>query len=765
MKKRILSIALTVALLITLIPTGAVTARAESEFTISPEMVEVIKKWEGFNCKPYWDYQQWTVGYGTRVPDGKLNEYMTNGIPEEEATQLLTEMLNTMGKSVNSFLDKFCLTVNQAQFDALVSLTFNVGNAWLFKPGTLRTAIVEGWTGDDLVHAMSLWSNAGSTTLPALVRRRLAETETYLNGVYSATPPAHFGYVQFDGNGGESDLRVQGFDVAAEPAIRAVATYEDYTFEGWYTDPTGGEKITHLDASLKGYTLYAHWSAGSDGEVPDTTPEEIVGTAVNYEKQVATGVLHSFQQPVEGALVVDAYTNGELVKIVAEYTDAAGITWGQLEKGAWINLAYTQDYREPEDEEGPGVRVTVTGDGVNVRRGPSTSFAVVAKANSGDVLEVTATQRGAGYLWGKTELGWIALKYTDYDAVVNGTKPPQEDPTEPTEPEETEPTEPEETEPTEPEETEPTEPEVTEPAEPEEPKDTVVATGTVRLQSGVLNVRSGPSTGYGIVGSVPNGQRLEFFELKTAGSMEWGRTASGWVSMSYVLLDKTQEPGTQEPEPQEPEVTAVTGKVTLTSGRLNLRSGPGTGYTVVGWLNAGDTVVITEQKLTNGTFWGKTDRGWVSMNYITLKTENADQEGNKPVLGIVQTTGGLLRARTGPGTSYPIAGYIANGSQIEIFEQQVVAGVTWGRTEKGWVCFELVKLKDADTGKQPDAGEKVGTVITNGLRIRTGAGTDYRIVGRLYNGEKVTVLETKEVDGTTWGRIANGWISLDYVEF
>ena len=38
----------------------------------------------------------------------------------------------------------------------------------------------------------------------------------------------------------------------------------------------------------------------------------------------------------------------------------------------------------------------------------------------------------------------------------------------------------------------------------------------------------------------------------------------------------------------------------------------------------------------------------------------------------------------------------------------------------------------------------------------------FAIVSYLYNGTKVTILETKTVAGSQWGRISNGWICLDY---
>ena len=95
MKKHILCLILTVALLISLIPLGALQADAASEFVTGTEMIEILKKWEGFSPKPFWDYKQWTVGYGTSVPEGKLEEYKANGITEEEATQLLANSLRS----------------------------------------------------------------------------------------------------------------------------------------------------------------------------------------------------------------------------------------------------------------------------------------------------------------------------------------------------------------------------------------------------------------------------------------------------------------------------------------------------------------------------------------------------------------------------------------------------------------------------------------------------------------------------------------------
>ena len=780
MKKRILSIVITIALLVTLIPLGAVPVSGASEFVASQEMISVLKAFEGFSRYPYWDYSQWTVGYGTRVPDGKLTEYQTNGIPEEEAEALLAEFLENMGSAVNSFADKFGLQLTQAQFDALLSLSFNCGTSWLYKASTLRTAVVEGWTGDDFIFAFAQWSNSGNETIEGLIRRRLAEANMYLNGVYDVSVPANYSYVRFDPNGGTCEIKVQGYEVNTTPAIRAVPTYDNYIFDGWYTDATGGEKIEKLDSGVKRYTLYAHWRAGDGSNTNQNPTQEITGTAVNYEKQIATGVLNSFQQPVSGSLVVDAYQNGEVVKIVAEYTDASGIKWGKVaNNGGWINLAYTKNFDDTASDEGPGVKVTVTGSDVNIRRGPGTAYAVVGQADKGDTLEITSTASGGGYVWGKSTRGWIALKYTNYDVVTKGEESEQK---------------PQETPETKPEEKPQEQPST------DKKEETVVATGKVKVNSGRLNVRSGPSTGYGTVGSLGNGDTVTIYEIKKVGTMEWGRIGENkWISLSYVVLDKTQtednkqentQPETKpEEKPQEqPEnnttSSAVTGKVVVTSGRLNVRSGAGTNYSVVGWLSAGETVTITEQKTVNGTPWGKTAKGWVCMNYISVtggsSTEsNTGNTGNQTgstndntttgIKGVVSASGSMLRVRSGPGSSYAIAGYLEDGTEVEILEQKTVGATVWARISKGWISMNYVKVTDGSTttpAPETDnntASTVTGTVIADVLNVRSGAGTNNRIVGRLCNGQQVTILETKMVGNVKWGRISTGWISMDYI--
>lgn len=200
---------------------------------------------------------------------------------------------------------------------------------------------------------------------------------------------------------------------------------------------------------------------------------------------------------------------------------------------------------------------------------------------------------------------------------------------------------------------------------------------------------------------------------------------------------------------EEGEVGYVVG------GSLNIRSGPGTEYDILGTLTSGDQVIILEQRIVGSSTWGRTASGWVSMNYISL--------GEQPsVIGTV--TAKSLNVRQGPGTSYDTVDTVSQGDQVVIYEQTTVDGKTWGRTDLGWISLQYVSLQTV--GPQPD-GEttvSIGTVTGKTLNVRDGAGTGYDVVDTLKKGDEVTILEQVTVSGDEWGRIESGWISLKYVK-
>lgn len=706
--KRITSLLLAIVLFAGLVLTAAPTVHAASEMTVSDALVEILKNEEGFSAKPYWDYGQYTVGYGTRCPDDMLEEYKNNGISKEDAEVLLRNYLAGTESTINKkFIDKYGLTLSQNQFDALITFSYNCGTGWINKTGDVFfNAVKNGATGSELINAFTLWCSAGGQILPGLVRRRLCEANMYLNNTYSNTKPNNYGFVYYNANGGSVSYRIQGYNAADNVAPAYTPVYAGHTFQGWYTEKTGGTKVTTLTAELSGDTLYARWDGGST-EQETTTP-------------------------------------------------AAGVS------------------------------ITVTATDVNLRKGPGTNYGIVGTANKGDTMVITETASGSGYEWGKAGEKWIALKFTNYaTAVKEQDKTPEE-----TKPEETttpETTVPETTVP------ETTVPETTAP-EATEPEATTV-TGTIKANGG-LALRKGPGTGYERIRYLPNGSKVTVLEQKKAGSMTWGRISEGWISMTYVVLDKTETkpetttpetteptvPETTAPEATEPAATTVTGTIKA-SGGLALRKGPGFGYARIRYIANGTKVTILEQKKADNMTWGKISEGWISMNYVVLDkaeakpetttpettvpentvpetTAPAESEGEKTTLtGTVKVSDGLS-VRKGAGTNHAVKKYLYNGTKVTITEVKEVNGTKWGNMGEGWISLDYVVLD----GQQSTSNADTKTVIADCLRVRQTPSTSATIVGYYYQNAKVQILETQVVDGTTWGKTSKGWISMDYVK-
>lgn len=662
MKKRLFCLILSLLLVVGLLPLG-LRANAAESMGMSQKGIDLLKEFEGFSRMPYWDYSQYTVGYGTRCPDEDLDRYLRDGITEAEAEALLRTYTDAIGRALNNFTASYGITLTQNQFDALAMFSFNCGTGWLYEEGQLRSAVLNGATGNSLIHPLTLWCNAGGSILTGLVRRRLCEANLYLNAFYSSAPPANYGYVLYNGNGGTSSPRIQGYDTDLTAAILPTPTRTGYGFDGWYTAASGGSRVSVLDSGVKNRTLYAHWTEG--GSDNDATVETGLGKAVSYRRTTTEGV-NVYSYPDPEATIIDTLSAGSEVLIVEEYS-----SFGRVNSSGWILLDSTKEAESNDNSISP-VTVTVQNTEVNVRSGPGTNYSIVGSTDKGDTMTITAVATGTGYTWGQFSQGWIALMYTNYDSVSKG------------------------------------DPEPTTPTTPSTPS--AVATGTVTADSG-LCVRSGPGTGYSVLSYLSRGDRVEITEQTTNGSMTWGKISGGWICMDYVKLDAGSVTPPEATKPTEPAPTTEP----------------------------------TTAPTTEAT---------------TAPTEPAPTEppAQETQTGTVVADGGL-RIRSGPSTDYSIVGYLDNGDSVTIRETRN----GWGRISDGWISLDYVRFENAAPAPA-EPSESTGTVIADCLLVRSGAGLSNSVVGYLYYGEKVTYTETQEADGMTWGKTSQGWISLSYVK-
>ena len=156
MRKRIISLVLALLLFVGLFPVAANAA----SLTYSDALVNYIKYGEGFSPTLYQDTGGWCIGYGCLVnPD----DY-PNGITEPEAEALLREKMDLLANEVKRFLNSYGVSVTQGQFDAMCSMTYNLGGYWLSAANTLPKMIINGawnYSAEDIVSAFAAWCHVG----------------------------------------------------------------------------------------------------------------------------------------------------------------------------------------------------------------------------------------------------------------------------------------------------------------------------------------------------------------------------------------------------------------------------------------------------------------------------------------------------------------------------------------------------------------------------------------------------------------------------
>ena len=147
--------------------------------------IELIKEFEGFRCSAYLcPSGVWTIGYG-HTKDVHPGDYVTKDRGEEYLRQDLAYFEDAVA-------DLITVPLNQFEFDALVSFTFNCG-AGALGESTLRKRLNAGEPKCKVFsEELPKWVNGANGPLPGLVRRRDAEVEL----ACSQDSPIHAGESQ-----------------------------------------------------------------------------------------------------------------------------------------------------------------------------------------------------------------------------------------------------------------------------------------------------------------------------------------------------------------------------------------------------------------------------------------------------------------------------------------------------------------------------------------------------------------------------------------
>jgi uncharacterized protein YraI len=314
-----------------------------------------------------------------------------------------------------------------------------------------------------------------------------------------------------------------------------------------------------------------------------------------------------------------------------------------------------------------------------------------------------------------------------------------------------------------------------------------------------VNVRSGPSALFPVVGTLGYGTRVEKGLCIGGGSARWCEvetmdgTLAGYVSGRF-LVEGGDQP-TDDDLVGGPDYWQVVGLAS--NERLGVRLEPRSGSTVLATLTNREIVRNLGCRMSGSQRWcrirsitGMDVTGWVSARYLRESggpvQPPAGGDAGGPDFYVVQglTAGDTLNVRTRPSTRGDVIARLSQGTRVRNLGCEVIGQSRWCRIRTtgagavtGWVNGRY--LRESGGPVQPPAGGDDGGPdfyvvrgLTAGdtLNVRSQPSTRGDVIARLSQGTRVRNLGCEVIGQSRWCRIrttgtvaVTGWVNGRYL--
>ncbi len=266
-----------------------------------------------------------------------------------------------------------------------------------------------------------------------------------------------------------------------------------------------------------------------------------------------------------------------------------------------------------------------------------------------------------------------------------------------------------------------------------------------------------------LIGAPANADGYTWWNLNVAGT-----SLNGWVASDFLDQGGASWPAGTD--------------VHVNSNNVNLRSGPGLGYAVLGTFNDGaNASVVAGPQSADGFTWytismvmdGQGMVGWMAIDFLDEGHSGGGSTGFPQGAWIMTTTS--LNLRSGPGTGYGVIATYSSGQAATVLSgPEFAGGYQWYKVEMaddgnvGWFAGEF--LDYAPT-------EPTGTIIRvadGPLNVRESPSLSGAVLITAATGVtgRVTDASLVRADGYLWVNVewfnqagTVGWVAIDFIEW
>ena len=229
------------------------------------------------------------------------------------------------------------------------------------------------------------------------------------------------------------------------------------------------------------------------------------------------------------------------------------------------------------------------------------------------------------------------------------------------------------------------------------PAASAAPTSTVYVKGGWLRMRSAPSFDAPTIASFYTGTPLTY--LGSSGYWYYLRAASGMTGYMYSTYLTTTPPGGGGSVVPQPSGGTGTAYIYSGNGRdVNLRSGPGMNYGVIGTYSVGTRVTI----LSRGTYWhyikAGVQTGYMMAKYLQTSSPSGGGSGSvlPPSYNVNYTAwvwaanGKPVYLRRGPGKGYSAIRLYPVGTQVTVLNHSSVWDYIRVGTDMGYMMNQYL---------------------------------------------------------------------------